>query len=220
MGSITRRSLMQSGCAGLLGLSFTRRSKAATSAATPEVLNAKWLKRYGGESSARVIHRKRFREMMMAHFSSTPVKWHGARNVWQAMVNFMQGPGSVHLEHGRYVVIDGFMPHFALSRGIVWIDTAITYSSQPPPVVFAAMVRRRGMLQVRIFTNDRNLYNDERNLSQSFRRQFKAWVGLGKTKYQGKVVKSVLVSPAGDTREIDARQLGLPPHLVGSKSIR
>ena len=223
MKKVSRRAILQFGCLGVAALQFPSAilGRQAFESATANTSNAKWLKRYQGKPSYLVTKRKRFREMMMAQFAATPVKWYGARNVWQAMMNFMDGPsGEVTVAHNRYITIDGYRPHNATSKGMVWIDTVQAEHLNAPRIVFVAIVHRRMLSQIRMFTNDPQFLREQSGLHPQFKQSLKQWVTREGLRYHGKIIKSTLVSPGGQHREISTRNLGVPANKIGGKPAR
>lgn len=80
----------------------------------------------------------RFRALLQSSLPQHQFFWrdHGRFTLLPALVQtFIGVPGSVLLEHDRYVTIDGCVPHDCGDRGLVWIDTV---PSKHSPVIFVA----------------------------------------------------------------------------------
>lgn len=82
-----------------------------------------------------LIHEPRFKSFLRDHLSAPQTFWNDNQSLADTVMDFLGVPGKVLLDDNRYLSIDGCVPHFCPSRGLLFVDLGVDH----PLVAFAAI---------------------------------------------------------------------------------
>ncbi|MDE3104371.1 MAG: hypothetical protein KGK08_04265 [Acidobacteriota bacterium] len=98
-----------------------------------------WLGQYASPEpdgrAGELLHDYRFKEFLRDHLKAPQSFWNDNESLADTAFEFLSTPGRVLLRDNRYLAVDGCVPHFCPSRGLLFVDLG----SPHPLVAFAAV---------------------------------------------------------------------------------
>lgn len=82
-----------------------------------------------------LIHDIRFKAFLRDHLKAPQTFWNENESLPDTVMEFLEVPGKVVLDDNRFLAIDGCVPHFCPSRGLLFVDLGTDHAL----VVFAAI---------------------------------------------------------------------------------
>jgi len=97
-----------------------------------------WLAPYANPApdgrAEELMHDARFRPFIREHLTAPQTFWNQNESLHETIAEFLGVPGEVVLDDNRYLSVDGSVPQFSPSRGLIFVDLGTPH----PLVVFAA----------------------------------------------------------------------------------
>jgi hypothetical protein len=84
---------------------------------------------------AELVHDPRFRSFVRQYLTAPQTFWNDNQSLADTVFEFLATPGQVVLDDNRYLSIEGCVPQFCPSRGLLFVDLGLSQ----PLVVFAAI---------------------------------------------------------------------------------
>lgn len=82
-----------------------------------------------------LVHDIRFRSFLRDHLKAPQTFWNENQSLPDTVAEFLEVPGKVILDDNRFLSIDGCVPHFCPSRGLLFVDLGTAH----PLIAFAAI---------------------------------------------------------------------------------
>jgi len=171
-----------------------------------------WLKRYNSRSTQAVIDDPRLRQALSDYFDSIRAPFWAGKSVPVLVRELLSLPGSVSVQHNRFLHITGRLAHFAEDRGMLWIDTHYPSNDERALAALAVVMshpNRQNQFWLAINRESTDVLRQglPHNLTLGVRR----WVRLQKVRFTG---LNVLDSKGRVTPEIFPEHIGVPSYRL------
>jgi len=182
-----------------------------------------WLAPYAtpepGGRAEELMHDSRFKPFIRDHLTAPQTFWNQNESLHETIAEFLGVPGQVFLDDNRFLSVDGSVPQFSPSRGLIFVDLGTPH----PLVVFAATdwVKENktpgqsgAEYTLWVFTNHplRATSDDDANhIPDALKRAIARWTNRPVTEggTAENITTTILVDPDGTPHQVPTASLGL-----------
>jgi hypothetical protein len=182
-----------------------------------------WLAPYAtpdpGGRAEELLHDSRFKPFIRDHLTAPQTFWNQNESLHETIAEFLGVPGQVVLDDNRFLSVDGSVPQFSPSRGLIFVDLGTVH----PLVVFAATdwvkedktpSQSGAEYTLWVFTNH-SLHaagdDDPNHIPDALKRAITRWTNRPLTEggTAENITTTILVDPDGTPHQVPTASLGL-----------
>jgi hypothetical protein len=179
-----------------------------TAAPQDSTADVQWMKSFDGKRTDSLVQDARFRPLVNRCFSDTKVTFWGNEPLADAVFEFLGLPGTVTVEHHRFVIVTGAVPHVARDRGLLWVDTHLDEAQADP--VMAFVLTDEGTKTTLWLYSNADFYENPETLPHNLLLNIARWIRIPR-KPIVRVNRAVVVDPSGrQQKEVPPDALGVP----------
>ena len=178
-----------------------------TAAPQGSTAGVQWLKSFDGERTDSLLRDARFRPLVDRCFPDAKVPFWGNEPMVEVIFEFLGVPGVVTVEHHRFVIVAGAVKHFAVDRGLLWVDTHLD-EAQADPIMAIVLTDLEGPKTTLCLYSNADFYDNPEMLPHNLLLNIARWIRVPRRPIM-QVNRAVLVDPSG------LRQKEVPPEALG-----
>jgi hypothetical protein len=181
----------------------------SAAAQATDALDVQWLKAFEGKGTRALFRDKRFHPLIDRYFAGRNVAFWGNKPMSEVIFEFLGVPGTVTVEHDRFVIATGCVPHFCPDRSMLWVDTHVD-AQQTEPVIVSILTDVHGPETTLWLYSNKDFYDDPVALPHNLRLNIARWIRVPR-KPIVRVSHAIIVDPSGrQQKEVPREVMAIP----------